>query len=161
MNANANPVLTSVLQLRNHIPISAGARREPEDGTSSAMRVSLGFEPAWFHLRCGVDFSERWHRDPLYRYQTLERMQRELLRAFPEAGCWRSGSLHDLATVSGCYGSCVIPHLFGVRWSRKIGFPCRTWNNWTGSACFSIHWLTNSLNRWRRFSASGARFTVT
>ena len=105
---------TAVLQLRNHIPISAGARREPEDGTSSPMRVSLGFEPAWFHLRCGVDFSERWHRDPLYRYQTLERMQRELLRAFPEAGCWRSGSLHDLATLSGCYGSCVIPHLFGV-----------------------------------------------
>lgn len=104
-----------VLQLRNHIPIAAPARREPEDGTASAMRVSLGFEPAWFHRRCNVDFSERWHRDPVYRYQTLMRMQAELCRAFPEISYWKSGALQDLATISGCYGAYVIPRLFGLR----------------------------------------------
>ena len=104
----------SVLQLRNHIPIASPARREPEDGTASAMRVSLGFEPAWFHRRCGVDFSERWHRDPLYRYQTLMRMQAELCSTFPEVGYWKTGALHDLATISGCYGAYVIPRLFGL-----------------------------------------------
>lgn len=114
MDADVKSTSTSVLQLRNHIPISAPARREPEDGTSSPMRVSLGFEPAWFHLRCGVDFSEPWHRDPLYRYRTLERMLAELCRAFPEVSYWKSGSLEDLATLSGCYGSCLIPHLFGM-----------------------------------------------
>ena len=73
-----------VLQLRNHIPISGPARREPVDGTESPMRVSLGFEPAWYHQRCGVDFSERWHRDPYYRHDTLVKTK-ELHRAFPNA----------------------------------------------------------------------------
>ena len=72
----------AVLQLRNHIPI-APARREPADGTESDLRVSLGFEPAWFHQRCGVDFSEPWHKDPYYRYETLKKMKVELVRAFP------------------------------------------------------------------------------
>ena len=53
-----------ILQLRNHIPISGPARREPADGTETSMRVSLGFEPAWYHQRCGVDLGERWHKDP-------------------------------------------------------------------------------------------------
>jgi hypothetical protein len=105
----------SVLQLRNHIPIAAPARREAEDGTASAMRVSLGFEPAWFCRRCDVDFSERWHRDPFYRYQTLQAMQAELCRAFPEVNYWKAGALHDLATISGCYGAYVIPRLFGFK----------------------------------------------
>ena len=105
----------SVLQLRNHIPIAAPARREPEDGTGSAMRVSLGFEPAWFRRRCDVDFSERWHRDPVYRYQSLVGMQAELCRAFPEVSYWKRGALPDLATISGCYGAYVIAQLFGLK----------------------------------------------
>jgi len=104
----------SSLQLRNHIPLGAPARREPADGTESGMRVSLGFEPAWFHRRCGVDFSEPWHRDPLFRYQSLVKMQAEVCRAFPEVSDWKAGNLRDLATVSGCYGACLIPRVFGL-----------------------------------------------
>jgi len=78
----------AILQLRNHIPISAPARREPADGTESAMRVSLGFEPAWFHERCGVDFTERWHKDPLYRYESIKAMKAELVKAFPTVTYW-------------------------------------------------------------------------
>lgn len=47
----------TVLQLRNHIPISALARREPVDGTESDIRVSLDFEPAWYYRRCFSSFS--------------------------------------------------------------------------------------------------------
>ena len=103
----------AVLQLRNHIPISAPARREPADGSESPMRVSLGFEPTWFYRRCGVDFSEQWHRDPVYRYESLARMQAEVCRAFPEVGYWKPGQQRDLATLSGCYGVYVIPKAFG------------------------------------------------
>lgn len=104
----------TVLQLRNHIPISAPARREPTDGTESDMRVSLGFEPAWFHKRCGVDFSERWHKDPYYRYETLKIMKAELARAFPTVPYWNLSYEDDLATLSGCYGAYVIPQVFGL-----------------------------------------------
>jgi hypothetical protein len=102
-----------VLQLRNHIPISAPARREAADGTESDMRVSLGFEPAWFHRRCGVDFGERWHTDPYYRHDTLVRMKEELCSAFPTVTYWRLDYQDDLWTLSGCYGAYLIPWVFG------------------------------------------------
>jgi len=103
-----------VLQLRNYIPIAAPARREPADGTEPDMRVSLGFEPAWFHKRCGVDFSERWHKDPLYRYETLRVMKAELTASFPAVPGWATSFQDDLATVSGCYGIYVVPCVFGI-----------------------------------------------
>ena len=104
----------AVLQLRNHIPISAPARREPADGTESDMRVSLGFEPAWFHTRCGIDFSERWHKDPLYRFESLKMMKAELVKAFPTVSYWDISYEDDLATISGCYGAHVIAQVFGM-----------------------------------------------
>ena len=103
----------SVLKLRNHIPISGPARREPADGTESDMRVSLGFVPGWFHQRCGIDFFERWHKNPFYRYETLVKMKKELCRRFPSVSYWNERYKDDLATISGCYGVYVIPLAFG------------------------------------------------
>ena len=103
----------AILKLRNHIPISGPARREPADGTESDMRVSLGFVPAWFYQRCGVDFTERWHQDPFYRYDSLVKMKKELCKAFPSISYWSEDYKDDLATISGCYGAYVIPKVFG------------------------------------------------
>jgi Uroporphyrinogen decarboxylase (URO-D) len=114
-----------VLPLRSHIPISAPARREAADGTESDMRVSIGFEPAWFHRRCGVDFSEQWHRNPIYRYRSLKKMKKELCAAFPAADYWNCVDQDDLATVSGCFGAYVIPQVFGfsLRYAEDR-WPC-------------------------------------
>lgn len=103
-----------IRKLRNHIPISGPARREPVDGTETTMRVSLGFEPSWFHQRCHVDFSERWHTDPFYRYKTLKQMKVELVRAFPAVTYWDLTRTDDLATISACYGSYIVPKMFGI-----------------------------------------------
>jgi len=103
----------NVLKLRNHIPISGPARREATNGTESDMRVCLGFEPAWYHKRYGVDFSERWHKDPFYRYESLVKMKRELCQRFPSVSYWNENYKDDLATISGCYGAYVIPKIFG------------------------------------------------
>jgi hypothetical protein len=78
------------------------------------MRVSLGFVPAWFYSRLGIDFSEVWHRDPHYRYHTLVKMKEYLAQIFPEASCWDLKSDEDCATISGCYGAFPIPFAFGV-----------------------------------------------
>ena len=102
-----------ILKLRNHIPISGPARREPADGTESDMRVSLGFEPAWFHQRCGINFSEKWHIDPFYRQKSLVKMKRELCKNFPSVSYWNEDFKDDLSTISGCYGAYVIPKVFG------------------------------------------------
>jgi len=103
-----------ILKLRNHIPISAPARREPADGTEPPFRVSLGFEPAWFTRRCEVAFTDRWHLDPEYRYKTLKAMKAELHRAFPSVPYWDPDSDRDLATISGVYGAYPIAHAFGI-----------------------------------------------
>jgi uroporphyrinogen-III decarboxylase len=102
-----------ILKLRNHIPISGPARREPADGTESDMRVSLGFEPTWFHRRCGINFSEKWHINPFYRYASLIKMKKELCQKFPSVSYWSEEYKDDLATISGCYGAYVIPKVFG------------------------------------------------
>ena len=104
----------AILKLRNHIPIAAPARREPADGYENPLRVSLGFEPAWFTRRCGVDFSERWHRDPEYRFSTIKSMKAELLRFFPTAGLWNPDTEKNLATISGVYGAYPVAHAFGI-----------------------------------------------
>jgi len=104
----------AVLKLRNHIPISGPARREPANGSESAMRVSLGFEPGWYYRRCGIDFSQSWHKDPIYRYKTLNKMKRALVKAFSAIPYWDLSCSDDLATISGCYGAYPIPHAFGI-----------------------------------------------
>jgi len=120
----------AVLQLRNHIPISGPARREPADGTESPMRVSLGFEPAWYAQRCGIDFAERWHADPVYRHATLVRMKTELHRAFPTVTYWDVTRMEDTWTISGVYGSYFVARVFGCeleyapdRWTQVIRRP--------------------------------------
>jgi hypothetical protein len=105
----------SVLQLRNHIPISGPARREPADGTETNLRVSLGFEPAWYHQRCAIDFSEPWHQDPYLRHASLVKMKAELHRAFPMVAYWDPARNEDIWTLSGCYGAYIIPQVFGCR----------------------------------------------
>ena len=100
-------------QLRNHIPISGPARREPVDGTESPMRVSLGFEPMWYTQRCDVDFSKRWHTDPVYRHETLVTMKAELHRAFPTVEYWDVNRTDDTWTISGVYGSYFLAQVFG------------------------------------------------
>jgi hypothetical protein len=101
-------------QLRSHIAIAAPARREAADGTESPLRVVLGFEPRWFHARCGVDFGERWHRDPEYRRGTLLTMRAELQRAFPGTRQWSGEEARDVDTIGGCFGVGVMPAVFGM-----------------------------------------------
>jgi len=61
-----------------------------------------------------VDFSERWHTDPVYRYESLGKMKGQLVKAFPTNTCWDPDNPEDLATLSGCYGAYVIPRVFGM-----------------------------------------------
>lgn len=127
----------SVLQLRNHIPISGPARREPADGTETPLRVSLGFEPAWYHQRCGVDFSERWHTDPVYRHETLVTMKAELVRTFPDVPYWDTKRTDDTWTLSGVYGAYPVALMLGCtlqyapdRWPMVVARPQRTLAEW-------------------------------
>ena len=110
--------------LRNHIPLSGPATREPCDGTESPMRVSLGFTPKWYADRLGVDFSECWHLDPGYRYGQMLRMKEYLADVFPEVDYFRpktraspvSGREYEAscATISTVFGIMPVSSAYGL-----------------------------------------------
>jgi len=108
----------STYGLRNYIPISGPATREPCQGDEPDLRVSLGFCPRWYHQRLGIDFGERWHQDPVYRYETLIRMKSALHAAFPDVPQFQprtvAGAEWRCATISGVYGIKLIPMLYGL-----------------------------------------------
>jgi hypothetical protein len=111
-------------RLRNHIPLSGPATREPCDGTESPMRVSLGFTPNWYRDRTGTDFGEPWHADPAYRYAQSLRMRELLSDLFPEVDYFRlrlrdgavSGGTFcpECATVSSVFGIMLVSSCYGL-----------------------------------------------
>ena len=104
-------------KLRNHIPIAGSGNREPCTGNESPFRVSLGFTPKWYRDRLNMDFSERWHQDPVYRYETLVLMKQYLSRLFPSIENFRpheeDGIDYDCASINSIYGSVVISAVYG------------------------------------------------
>jgi hypothetical protein len=108
----------TAISLRNHIPLGAPATREPVDGTEGFFRVSLGFTPRWYHARLGIDFSEAWHTDPVYRAESLLAMKRCLHDCFPTVPYFRpvmdAGRERTCWTLSGVNGIMTIPRLYGL-----------------------------------------------
>jgi len=105
---------TAAHQLRSYIAPGAPATRTPCDGSEAALRVEFGFTPRWFRERCGVDFSERWHRDPMYRRDTVVAMRRELERRFPGLGLGGADPEGTVATLDGVHGALTVALIFGI-----------------------------------------------
>jgi hypothetical protein len=116
-------------RLRNHIPISGPATREPCTGDEPFLRVSLGFTPRWYHARLGIDFAERWHTDPVHRYETLVAAKEHLYRCFPQVPYFAPRYRDDgveatCATISAVHGIMLIPMLYGLEpVYRADGWP--------------------------------------
>lgn len=106
-------------QLRHYVPIAAPSTRDYATGRESDFRLSLGFTPGWFRSHLGIDFSERWHKDPVYRYETLVQMRVLLYEMFPyleqfQPRCNENGIEIPCATISGVYGACSITEIYGL-----------------------------------------------
>ena len=105
-------------QLRNHIPIGGPATREPCTGNEPILRLSLGFTPGWLRKHVETDFSEVWHTDPDYRYETLLNIKRYLNKLFPEIDTFKmvmQGKTEvTCATLSGVFGIRLMPMIYGM-----------------------------------------------
>ncbi len=101
--------------LKYFIPLAAPPWRLPVEGDEPFMRPEIGFTPAWFHKYCDIDFSERWHHDPDYRLESHEKMQAEVRRRFPGHDIGRVLRAEPPDLLSGLFGTCLMPHLFGQR----------------------------------------------
>ncbi|MCP4645619.1 MAG: hypothetical protein GY851_34560, partial [bacterium] len=101
-------------QLRSYIAPAAPATRTPCDGTEPELRVEFGFTPKWYRESCGVDFSERWHLDPLYRREALVAMRRELNRRFPSLRLGGHDPDSAAGNLDGIHGAMTMALVFGI-----------------------------------------------
>ena len=101
-------------QLRSYIAPGAPATRTPCDGTETDLRVEFGFTPRWYHQHLGIDFTERWHVDPLYRHASVVSMRHELNRRFPGLRLGGDDPVRTTATLDGVHGAVVVSSLFGI-----------------------------------------------
>lgn len=101
-------------QLRSFIAPAAPATRAPCDGTESEMRVEFGFTPRWYRTQLAIDFSERWHTDPLYRHKTDVQMRKELNRRFPALQLGGPDPDGAPGSLTGAHGGVFVAMIFGV-----------------------------------------------
>jgi len=101
-------------QLRSYIAPGAPATRRPCDGTEPPLRIEFGFTPRWYRERLGIDFSERWHLDPLHRRDTVVAMKQELNRRFPGLGLGGAHPEDTPANLDGVQGALLIAQAFGI-----------------------------------------------
>jgi len=107
-------VLDRTHHLRSFIAPGSPATRAPCDGTESEMRVEFGFTPRWYRERCGIDFSERWHLDPMYRRETVVTMRKELNRRFPSLRLGGANPEDTPGTLDGVHGTLTVSMTFGI-----------------------------------------------
>ncbi|MBW7864397.1 MAG: hypothetical protein H3C30_08285 [Candidatus Hydrogenedentes bacterium] len=100
--------------LRSYIAPGAPATRRPCDGTESPLRIEFGFTPRWYHDRLDVDFSERWHTDPLHRARCVEAMRSELRSRFPGLPIGGDFDILPPGNLDGVHGALIISRVFGV-----------------------------------------------
>ena len=112
-------------QLRGYIPPSAPLNWEPVTGNEPGLRVGVSFTVNWFYERIGVDYTERYHTDPEYRYENLKKMKKHLEKSFPGIAYFREHDESEFATLSGIFGVCFVAMVYGLK-------PTYFANNWPG-----------------------------
>jgi hypothetical protein len=116
-----------VKQLRGYIPLAAPLNWEPVTGNESAHRCVISFTCDWFYKRLGIDFSEKYHTDPVYRFESVFKMKKYVQSIFPQVSCFREhdggGFEQECATISNVYGVCFFAMLYGLK-------PSFFKNNW-------------------------------
>jgi hypothetical protein len=78
------------------------------------MRIEFGFTPRWFREALGIDFSERWHLDPLIRRESVVAMRKELNRRFPSLELGGPDPDSTPATIDGIHGALTMSLIFGI-----------------------------------------------
>ena len=102
-------------QLISYIAPAAPATRRPATGKESFLRPEIGFTPAWYAEHCNVHFNQEWHINTQYRYQTLQRMHRELQRRLPGMNIGHSMDINGpLDLLTGIHGCNTVAAIFGI-----------------------------------------------
>jgi hypothetical protein len=90
------------------------------------LKIHVSFSPDWFSRRMGLDYGERWHRDPLYRRGSFVAMAGTLNAEYPELqlGGDPDSIIGGLSQIDSC---AFLAALFGqdIQFSPE-GWPVNT-----------------------------------
>lgn len=100
-------------QLRYYICLGAPPTRTPAEGNEPFMRPEVGFNPSWFYKFCGIDFSERWHKEPELRLKSHLKMSLEIRKRFPGYNIGEVLETKPPDIITGIYGIGILDGIFG------------------------------------------------
>jgi hypothetical protein len=107
--------MTNHRQLISYIAPAAPGTRRPATGDEPYLRPEIGFTPRWYREALGLDFGERWHTDPGYRWECQRQMARELRRCFGDAPIgWLRDADQSPDLLTGAFGACSVTAIYGV-----------------------------------------------
>ncbi len=78
------------------------------------LQIIHGFTPGWFKESMGLDYGEQWHRDPIYRHETVVKMKKTLNQRFPQLMLGGSNPESTHGSISVIYGTALIPAILGA-----------------------------------------------
>jgi hypothetical protein len=101
------------------MPIGASLSWAPSTGNEPTLGFIPGFHPKWYNKKLGIDFSERWHTDPVYRYGCILRMKQYVHMLFPRVKdfepVYDGNAEVSCATIAGVFGVMLIPMIYGFK----------------------------------------------
>jgi hypothetical protein len=116
--------LKLIRPLKYYINLGAPPIRTIADGNEPFMRPEVGFNPSWFHKYCNIDFSEKWHKDVGYRFESYQSMKNEIKKRFPGYNIGRVNEDEPPDLLTGIYGIGIMDSIFG----RPLAFYSDKWS---------------------------------
>jgi hypothetical protein len=109
-----------------YIPFASALVWNRLDDGDPDLKIHVSFSPDWFTRRMGLDYGERWHKDPIYRRSSFVAMARALNTEYPDLqlGGDPDSIIGGLSQIDSC---AFLAALFGqdIRFSPE-GWPVNT-----------------------------------
>jgi hypothetical protein len=117
-----------IQQLKYYINLGCPPIRRPVQGDEPFMRPEVGFNPSWFHYHCQIEFSEKWHQDVSYRFETYRTMLKTIRQKFPGYNIGQALEDRPPDLLTGIHGIGIIDLIFG----RPLQYFADKWPVATG-----------------------------
>lgn len=131
------------MKLRGYIPLAAPLNWEPSTGNEPPLRTMMSFTTNWFSKRIGIDFSEAYHVDPVFRFDSILKMKNYIKDTFPRIPYFREhdadGYEQECATISGVFGVCLVAIVYGM----EIVYSKNDWPSINPASHLSIEEIKN------------------
>ncbi len=106
------------MAIKSVLDIGAPLGYSETDGKEQNRRFIAGASPELIKNRLEISVGEKWHKDPIFRYETNVAIKKKLNKLCPEIESFKLNYENGIETncnsISGVYGIGMIHNLYGV-----------------------------------------------